>query len=55
MDTEEAENICTVWINREKRIISFRKEDGFAELNFSTYEEKLTFVIDKGKAGYAIQ
>lgn len=53
-DTEEQE-IHTVWMDWEKRIISFSMAEGFEEIQFPTREEKLQFAVSKGNAGFGIQ
>lgn len=54
MDTEE-ENVHSIWVDWDRRIISFRSADGFEELRYPTHEEMFAFAIDKGSSGYRIQ
>ncbi len=51
----EVEQCFSVWIDRNARIVSFQKVEGFEELTFQTNEEKLAFVVKMGSAGYGIQ
>lgn len=44
-----------IWINHVDKIVSFKSEDGFEQLYFSSHEEKLAFAIDKCSSGYRIQ
>ena len=55
MSKEEKAKMNSIWINREKRIISFEKEDGFQELPYKTYDEIFRFVVRKGNEGFGIQ
>lgn len=52
MNTERNHSL---WINWSRRIVSFRKEAGFEELQYSTYEEKLHFAVEKGFEGFLLQ
>ena len=45
----------SIWINCIQRIVSFRKESGFEELQYPTYEEKLRFATQKGFDGFRLQ
>ena len=49
------EAIFSIWVNWEKRVISFSQEDGFEELQFPTHEEKIKFAIERGNEGFGIQ
>lgn len=51
----EGERPCSAWIDRERRVISFLKAEGFAELRFPTHDEMFAFVIEKSKSGFRIQ
>ena len=44
-----------IWINHVDKIVSFKSEEGFEQLHFSSHEEKLAFAIDKCSSGYRIQ
>lgn len=45
----------TVWINLRDRIVSFEKQEHFQKLQFSSHEEKLNYVVEKGTSGFRIQ
>jgi hypothetical protein len=51
----EIEQCFSVWIDRDTRIVSFQKVEGFEKLTFQTNEEKLAFVVKMGSDGYGIQ
>ena len=55
MEEIDDRTICSIWVNWEKRVISFSQEDGFEELQFQTHEEKLKFAIERGNEGFGIQ
>ena len=44
-----------IWINHVDKIVSFKSEEGFEQLHFSSHEEKLAFAIDKCSSDYRIQ
>ena len=52
---EDREEVYFIWVNWDKRIISFEKADGFQELQYKTHEEMLRFAIRKGNEGFGIQ
>lgn len=55
MEEREEEKVFSVWVNWNRRIISFEQEDGFEKLVFPTHEDKLRFAIEKGNEGFGIQ
>jgi len=55
MEETEEKNVHSIWVNWEKRVISFSEEDGFEELQFQTHEEKFKFAIERGNEGFGIQ
>ena len=55
MEEIEDRTIFSIWVNWEKRVISFSREDGFEEVRFQTHEEKLKFAIERGNEGCGIQ
>lgn len=55
MEEIEDRTIFSIWVNWEKRVISFSREDGFEEVRFQTHEEKLKFAIERGNEGFGIQ
>ena len=55
MDEREEETVFTIWVDWEKRVISFTEENGFDELRFPTREDKFKFAIEKGNEGFGIQ
>lgn len=52
---QEKETVYPIWVDWEKRVISFRKAEGFLKLEYPTHDEMLAFAIEKGAAGFAIQ
>ena len=56
MQTEKRNDPCFyVWIDEERRIVSFHEADGFQKIPFASRESLLAFVIEKGYSGYRIQ
>ena len=55
MEEIEERTIFSIWVNWEKRVISFSQEGGFEELLFQTHEEKFKFAIERGNEGFGIQ
>ena len=55
MSKEEGDRVYSIWVNWDKRIISFEKEEGFQELQYKTHEEMFRFAIRKGNEGFGIQ
>lgn len=44
-----------IWVDWEKRVISFQEAAGFEKLEYPSREEMLAFAIEKGSSGFAIQ
>ena len=55
MEKREEETVFSIWVNWERRVISFSEENGFEELRFPTHEEKFQFAIERGNEGFGIQ
>ena len=55
MEEREEEAVFSIWVDWEKRVISFSKENGFEEMRFPPHEEKFKFAIDRGNEGFGIQ
>ena len=55
MEEREEETVFSIWVNWERRVISFSEENGFEELQFPTHEEKFKFAIERGHEGFGIQ
>ena len=55
MEERVEETVFSIWVNWERRVISFTHENGFEELNFPTREEKFQFAIERGNEGFGIQ
>lgn len=55
METEEKEKVCSLWVNWNRRVISFEKVEGFEEIWYSSHEEMFHFAIEKGNEGFAMQ
>ena len=54
MEEREEETVFSIWVNWERRVISFTQENGFEKLSFPTHEEKFKFAIDRGTEGFGI-
>ena len=54
MEEREEEAVFCIWVNWERRVISFSEENEFEELRFPTHEEKFKFAIDRGNEGFGI-
>ena len=55
MSKKEEEKMYSIWVNWEKRIIPFEKEEGFHELQYKTHDEMFLFAIERGNEGFGIQ
>lgn len=55
MELEKEENVCTIWINWERRILSFHAEEGVTQRQFPTREEMFRFSVERTMEGFAIQ
>lgn len=51
----EEELAYPIWIDHTEKIVSFKRAEGFEQLQFSSQEEKLAFAIEKCSSGYRIQ
>jgi len=56
MDIEKEETqVWPVWIDWDKRIVSFQEVKEFERREFSTHEEMFRFAVDRTMEGFAIQ
>ena len=55
MEERDEETVFSIWVNWEKRVISFTEENGFEEFRFPTHEDKIKFAIERGNEGFGIQ
>jgi hypothetical protein len=55
MESADKETIFRLWVNWNRRVVSFSEEELFEELRFSSYEEKIRFAIERGNEGFGIQ
>jgi hypothetical protein len=56
MDIEkEAEQVWPVWIDWDKRIVSFQEVMAFEKREFSSHEEMFRFAVERTMEGFAIQ
>ena len=55
MEEREEETVFSIWVNWERRVISFTQGNGFEELTFPTREELFRFAIERGNEGFGIQ
>ena len=54
-DEKETNDGWPIWVDWEKRIISFREAAGFDKLVFPTHDEMFRFAVDKTMSGFAMQ
>ena len=52
-DCEEQAELAA-WVNKEKRIVTFRETEGFEKLTFRTQEDKMSDVYNLCESGYRI-
>lgn len=45
----------SIWVDWERRVISFHPAPGFAEVRFQTREEMTAFAVQKSEEGFGIQ
>jgi len=55
MEETEEKSVYSIWVNWERRVISFQKADGFEEIQYPTHDEMFRFAIEKGNEGFGIQ
>lgn len=55
IDEKETNEEWSIWVDWEKRIISFREAAGFDKLVFPTHDEMFRFAVDKTMSGFAMQ
>ena len=56
MDIEkEAADVWPIWVEWDKRIVSFQEAKGFEKLEYPTHDEMFRFAIEKTMEGFAIQ
>lgn len=56
MDSEKEEvELWPVWIDWDRKIVSFQEEKCFDRLEFSTHDEMFQFAIKKTLEDFAIQ
>lgn len=51
----EKDNQWFIWVDWERRVISFHREDEFTEVGFSSHEEMIAFAVEKSVEGFGIQ
>lgn len=54
MEKEET-GVWPLWIDRDRRIVSFQAEAGFERLEYPTHDKMFQFAIEKTMDGFAIQ
>lgn len=54
-EREEKRQEWPVWVNWERKIISFQEAAGFEKLVYPTHDEMFRFAIDKSMSGFSIQ
>lgn len=55
MNERVEETVFSIWVNWNRRVVSFSPDEGFEELQFQTYDDKFRFAIEKGYEGFRIQ
>ena len=56
MEREEETKECwPIWVDWNRRIVSFQEAAGFEKLEYPTHDEMFQFAIEKTMAGFAIQ
>ena len=55
METESELEVWPVWIDRERRIVSFQEAEGFERLEYPTHDEMFRFAVERTAEGFAIQ
>ncbi len=50
-----ASNSQLLWIDWKCKVVSFKSAEGFEVKEFSSYEERLTYVFEKCSNGFRIQ
>lgn len=55
MDKVKLLGAYCVWVNREMRILSFSRLDGYEMVRFPTRRDMLLFAAEKGNEGFAIR
>ena len=56
MEREEENKDCwPIWVDWNRRIVSFQEAAGFEKLEYPTHDERFQFAIEKTMAGFAIQ
>ncbi len=54
IEKEEAD-VYPIWVDWEKRVISFREVADYEKLEYPTHKEMFDFAVEKGFAGFGIQ
>lgn len=54
-EEKEIQSGYPVWVDWERRIVSFQKAEGFDEISYSTHDEMFLFAIKLIDTGFAIQ
>ncbi len=54
MNEEKSEQAFIAWVNKEKRIVTFREIEGFEKLTYRTQDDKMAHVYHLCQSGYRI-
>ena len=49
------EEVFSIWVDWERRIVSFQEAAGFERLEYPTHDEMFRFAIERSMSGFAIQ
>ena len=52
---EEKKDSWPIWVDWNRRIVSFQEAEGFEKLVYPTHDEMFQFAIEKTMNGFAIQ
>jgi len=55
MEKTEEEKAFPVWVNWDRRVISFQEAEGFEVIYFQTHGQMLDFAVSKGTEGFGLQ
>ena len=47
--------VFCLWVDWNRRVVSFEKVEGFEELRYATHDEMFQFAIERGNEGFGIQ
>lgn len=51
----EEKTAYSLWINKEKEVLSFKEAEGFEGKTFSDHRQMMAYALKLGRSGYGIQ